>query len=1410
MLERTSSCVEPASHLFLRRLEPPIRSFRALGSSFWKNEGDTLTVPPWWPAYLKSVGSVPQSRIYLDNGPTSRRTCWPKEQDERSHPIRRRILTRKPLSLARSSRTYTRTAKPHRKASTGPNPGPVGSDDSVCKPIPTEDTAPHIESSSSKDLYEQLANENISKKATGTEEKLRLILEGHDISGENAGVDKFDVAWALFNQLPDQQVYATGVFHFLSGSGSRKGQKAALGAFNLIPRRKRTSRDYESAVRVALKQENYRVALSINTEATTRKLNHGCSSFLLLHTSSHRLWRTAARVWITSFKPLTEADKVLSASSLFDPLLKEVDHHENMPSAIKNLGDMLLAKEPIIMSQAGTLLALGKELVYLLLKSGRLMSLITPKGLLGILDVFRDLRQINPYILVTSIQTLLKSAKRPDKGGLSTLVYRYLRSNFPDYKPLRSVYGSLLSIHHEEAAPAEVYMYFLHEFAQSHGLPDKMSYQRVLTALAEQGDVDGVQKVFIELCQTHSRPTDVAYYTPLMYVHARLADVEGTEREFRRLKEWGIQPTLYCWNILLYAHARSGDPCRAWDVFDQMKAEGVVPNVYTFVNLMGIHSNLGDTNAVLDIIDLAQKHDIKGSHEMMAGLIHSYCLNDQAETAERIAETTAQTHFEGEAVKPWNYLLRYYAFKGDTDSVLRLQRRMQALGVQPDDMTYSTLMTTLVVIGKTQEAVHILRTLSLSQKLAATSFHYAIALYGYAMEGNRDMANVIYQEMVERFPRIGASPRLAMLHLQGRRSLEGDQKPHFAADYLAEILHAITNEDRATNLPQPGFNRRRPIDALPAIYLEFLTKVLTVKGQIRQADTLLQRYESLAQSSYLDLDRNVKQSMELLTTRLMVSTIKMDWENVEAIWRQIIEQAIEHATPYSLAKRKQRRGDKVQDTLPAQPQSGMGVGVDFSQNGQGSSFGSIVPTSVPSNSPLHQPHPKILFSQRYILEAALTAYLRALDHQHRHHAAVQLVEMLEKVGFALTSKNWNFYLQVLTRSQDADHWILAFKLFEEKMLPNAPPWRLLRRGKWASPTELATGSDKLLKVFRRETIEKQNKSQLMPTYLTTVYLATVLIKSSQLEAGGDRSNKLKLLQASPGTFRLIQSLPYYKDRAQGVLLRNRRLGRDLPKRPRQPQRPDRSGVLGSKSPLDHIPITGLDGLTDALKGKASPSSENSDGETARVQDIQSAEQLEGQVTRSPIAVEMQQLLEDNVQLQKRVEREENRLLKTMELIRRDASHPRTISDMYFGHPAVSPDANLTRPSRSPKDGALFDIYDDRLEARAEARKRLRDERNSKWDELTQPPKRGSLNLRKIQALPPRTRSAISRAPRLKAVSGNFRHIVKSPTHLPERLIMIRQRKRMDQFFPTPKKEKIRGHDLDSTVNSESQSCQHRS
>ncbi len=237
-------------------------------------------------------------------------------------------------------------------------------------------------------------------------------------------------------------------------------------------------------------------------------------------------------------------------------------------------------------------------------------------------------------------------------------------------------------------------------------------------------------------------------------------------------------------------------------------------------------------------------------------------------------------------------------------------------------------------------------------------------------------------------------------------------------------------------------------------------------------------------------------------------------------------------------------------------------------------------------------------------------------------------------------------------------------------------------------------------------------------------------------------------------------MPRRKDRFQGVLLRGIKIRGDIPKRPRDCVPADRSGVLGSRSPLDHVPLTELAYIDQVV--------DRHDKDPAG--DVERAERFDGQINRSLQPMDQEDRLENDLEYQERIHRQEGNLLHTVDTIRRDASRPRVMSDDYFGQPGISSDSTLRR-NVAPPGRTLFDPFYRVLEDKAQSE----DLQRRRLEESVRPGAVGreatGENARTSPVEAHGKKAMKTYWPMASAYTGSFD---KSRAHLPERLSQVKK------------------------------------
>jgi pentatricopeptide repeat-containing protein PET309 len=1283
MLERATVCAEPGISLFFRRIERPPRSRRTLHPAFWRQAAETRSTPAWWPAYLQDVANLSltetRARLIHPNAfELVTNDIYPALHTKLLSACQRQTADAAkgvgygPYALQSGSRTFS-ISQGNRDATLLESHGgevpeqerfhhisPDGDDVRVADALiqSTADVAPY----SGVPVNMPLLSASQTPEYQPPSDSLRALLESDD-------AESYGKAWQLFIRIGGQAEFAGDMLLYLSTSPHRIDLDHAIRAYKFIPTTNRGLRHYQAAIKAACARKQQRLAVEIHSEALAKGFHTEITNSLFGFLIRNGLWKTAAQVW----------DRLPSSQkNAADPrnsgLWHGLDPHTKLPERLLQLMKRLDQNAAIFVSERIQILGLGVQLLYRIFLSSEIMARITGPGTLALLDTFHYLGLLKPQHYFSGIQTLNKMAGSRNRHQLATLLYRNLDMRFPRARLPRSVLGSLLAILCESSSNHMASRVVLHRFAADWGKPDPLAYQKVLSAYAQNGDSTNVHEVFAEYCGDYGKPTQLEYITPLLYVYARVGDVLETRRQFERLhSDFTVEANTYCWNILITAHARARDHEGAFQTFREMKRAGKKPDHYTYGILMGICASSGDTEAVHRLVEAARQRNISGTSAMVESLVHSYCLNDEVEDAETLIEAATQMRLEGSPTRMWNILLRYHAFRADTDAVLNTQERMKELSVPADEMTYAALMQSLVNIGKTQDAASILRSLHFSNAVTATLFHYSIVLYGYALENNRDMVAVIYHEMLERFPRTSLSARLSRLRsyvhrdtnltrsrlnqaLQGK-PMSKDLRLSKTLDYLAEILLDVDRSDLATKEPQPGLGRRSPPEAFPSIYMEFVIAAMGRSGALQKAENLLARYLALMNTADGKASDGAL-SIQLLAATMITLVQQRRFAAVHTCWHKALSLAI--------GKGRQKNLDLSDST--AELDSGRSSltrpdasGISLQSDAENSEEKLVNPF-------LDRGGERILAAHRYSLAAPLTQYMHALSAQNLVANLPPLVKGLEEMGFSLTSKNWNHYLQVLSYSNESDLQLLAFRIFEEKLLPNMPPWHLMKRSKW-SQRRIVDGSGDVVieEPVQRKLVEKYRPHTLVPTYWTMVYLGLALMKAQHRDLIGETSGLSVLRNQAPGALDAVSRMPYLREKAQGLLLRGRTLQGDLQRRPRRPPEADRAGLRGSRSPLDHIPL-GFPNheLNRVLKGKQVLDIKQAEVEP-RVP-VRTAEALSGEIQRNPLVLEAAGRYERDQEYLRRLRAEENEKLRLLEQMRDDAAQSRLMADEKFGEP----------------------------------------------------------------------------------------------------------------------------------------------
>lgn len=1006
--------------------------------------------------------------------------------------------------------------------------------------------------------------------------------------------EEYSRAWHLYEGGKGAELVESQLLAYLARSDRQIDAERSKFLFDAIPLDRRKSEDYQYAILTALRLGDDLVyATAVCKEAVSRSEGSRAWTHLFSHLIANKEWAHAVELWKAAAPSTKENNFDLNKWD-------DVNRSTVLPSRLLSLAEHMTehAKDADFLDLP-RYEELALSLFHKMLGSTQIMTDVTKVDLVLVMQELQNLGlvKVKDFVWVIKILTLLKSRNRID---VAAMLYRNLQSRTP-FQPRQNVLGALLKGFCDAEDPKGI-DYILDEFRTFHTSPDQQAFQIALTAFARLGDIDKVHQLFEEFSTNFGKPKDQAYLTPLLYVHARVGHVQETLAQFDRLStDFGVNPNIISWNIVLAAYANAEDFDGALKRFQTMLKQGFEPDAYSFGTLMGVAANIGDKDGVHYLVDFARERGIKGTTAMIDTLVETYCRNDELDEAESLVEVVSKMDLDGSCTRMWNRLICTHAFRADPDAVLRLQERMREADVPPDGMTYAALMQSLVSIGKPKAAHQILKELHRKDQVSISMFHYAILLNAYAKKGDSDMVNVLYKEILEHFERPSLSARLSMLLTKIRGDMKSSEEKKDmheeialpqAQEFLEETLEQLDVRDFATKEPQPGTRGQPLSEVYPSAFFEYMIAVYGTRGAFHKVEELFDRYRSLGQYPDEASKDDLPPPIRLLSSLMLAHLHQGQFAEVAKCWEMAIPRAIHLARQPDVLS---SLPSSAASSNPGRPPSSPPVPSIPASSISPFTPSPSLPASKKTLKPFEDPTIKILPSQRFLLSTPLTHYMRSLSEQNLHSTIPLLLHQIESAGFALTTKNWNAYIQMLSRSPDPKDQMHAYTLFEEKFLPNMPDWRQLKRSQTLHPYDRepdpAFGTPPALPKRLARILKATNPGYLQPSYLTMVFLGAAMMdfRERSVLDGGVEIEQVRA--QSPGTFEAVVRMPYLRDRAQGVLLRGRQVVGDKrkaakSKKKKQQQPGQRTGLLEKKEGEDELVGESLISLTRYDKDEA--------------------------------------------------------------------------------------------------------------------------------------------------------------------------------------------------------------------------------
>ncbi|KAL0329506.1 UNVERIFIED_CONTAM: Pentatricopeptide repeat-containing protein, mitochondrial [Sesamum radiatum] len=213
--------------------------------------------------------------------------------------------------------------------------------------------------------------------------------------------------------------------------------------------------------------------------------------------------------------------------------------------------------------------------------------------------------------------------------------------------------------------------------------PDIVSWTALISGLAQVGLTEEAMEVFEEM-QKAGRVSDPVVFVTILSACVRQGRLEDACHLFSQMPN----PNVVAWNVMISGHAKCGNEGEAIKLFKNMIRVGIEPTRSTLGSVLRAIATVSNHSYGLQVHTWAVKRGLDSNVYAGSSLVNMYAKCQKMEAAKAV--------FHGLEEKNnvlWNALLGGYAQSGHAHEVLELFLEMKICGYQPDEYTYTSVLS---------------------------------------------------------------------------------------------------------------------------------------------------------------------------------------------------------------------------------------------------------------------------------------------------------------------------------------------------------------------------------------------------------------------------------------------------------------------------------------------------------------------------------------------------------------------------------------------------------------------------------------------------------------------------------------------------------------------------------------------
>nr|GMD80065.1 pentatricopeptide repeat-containing protein At5g55740, chloroplastic [Ipomoea batatas] len=239
---------------------------------------------------------------------------------------------------------------------------------------------------------------------------------------------------------------------------------------------------------------------------------------------------------------------------------------------------------------------------------------------------------------------------------------------------------------------------------------------------------------------------DIVSWNTLLAAYAEMGFSGETLKLFYQMQLDGVQQNIISWNLVILGFLRNGQINEATDMFLQMKASGIHPNHITYTTFITGLSQIGFGNEAIMFFQQMLEAGLEPTSASIVGVL-SACTNMASLLCGKAIHGQIFDAISVKEIALYNAMISGYALHGRAVQALGLFEHLKQEGVEPDNITFTTVLASCCHTGLVNEGLNVFHEMVSVYNVKPSMQHYGCLATLLSRCGNVYEALHVVQKM---------------------------------------------------------------------------------------------------------------------------------------------------------------------------------------------------------------------------------------------------------------------------------------------------------------------------------------------------------------------------------------------------------------------------------------------------------------------------------------------------------------------------------------------------------------------------------------------------------------------------------------------------------------------------------------